>query len=360
MTDFDISLEEYMNLSSNFDVEIENYEVCESLLLPVEEGLMDKIKSGFKKIYEKFHKIFTDFKNWVKRIVKRIRSFFKKDKENADTEKAKEDVSRVEDVLKSAEGVDKELADALYAKGPKRDSEVSSFNYSEEYQSKADEMRELKKKADESVSEMKEVKETVSKVYLLPETTEAGDMERYKKIARERKIKENKEEADRGDMWEDNKKVSAVLRKYAETNPFGVSDNTGPAFTYTKNIIEACEIAKLKKTLSGEPIGKGMIGGVVGYLKMGFEGVAYFASREPTAARKAFQYMSKKVSSDFNTYKNYFAKKYKTTKEDIDYAKENPNEYEDRGDDIAYLYREAFLQNPTSSTLEDYIKAASK
>ena len=343
MTDFDISLEEYMNLSSNFDAEIENYEVCESLLLPVEEGFMDKIKSGFKKIYEKFHKIFTDFKNWVKRIVKRIRSFFKKDKENADTEKAKEDISKVEDVLKSAEGVDKELADALYAKGPKRDSEVSSFIYSEEYQNKADEMRELKKKADESVSEMKEVKETVSKTYLLPETTEAGDKERVRKAKYAEYQRKGKDDYEWKTFDDTSDYIEETIRKYLKTNPFG-SKNRQKTYTFESRIVDSTECLKNKinrhtlKPIKLVNTGAREVGDIM-------ESVAQIVRcKEFDAAIKAYQYAISKIP---NLYVKAYIQNNRSEYERLKNMKEPEN--------LDLYYKSLFVLSPSSTTLNELI-----
>lgn len=343
MSNFNISIEEYMNISSNFDANFENYEVCETLLLPVEEGIMNKIGTGIKKIYEKFHKIFTDFKNWVKRIIKRIRSFFKKDEENVDTEKAKEDISKVEDVLKTAEGVDKDLADALYAKGPKRDNEVSSFNYSEEYQNKADEMRELKKKADESVSEMKEVKETVSKTYLLPETTEAGDKERARKAKYAEYQRKGKDDYEWKTFDDASDNIEEMIKKYLKTNPFG-SKNRQATYTYESRIVDSSECLKNKinrhtlKPIKLVNTGAREVGNVM-------HSVAEIVRcKEFDAAIKAYQYAISKIP---NLYVKAYIQNNRSEYERVKNMKEPEN--------LDLYYRSLFVLNPSSASLNEFI-----
>lgn len=179
MDELDIVLESYETTSEIYRSDMENSIVCESLFLPAEEGLVDTVKKTVTAIYDNFKRLVAAFKKWVKSIIARIKAFFrkgkKKDEPAPDTdssdskssepssvkvtqEDVKEDVSKLQNIIKQADAVEASLKKASTG-------EVTP-----------EEAKDLNKQADDAASEMKEAKKTMEVKYLmLPAKSESGN-----------------------------------------------------------------------------------------------------------------------------------------------------------------------------------------
>lgn len=173
--DFHFAMEEFLE-------DTEYMGICESLLLPVEEGIGDSFKKALNYLYKKFHAILEAFKRWVKKVINKVKSFFtrgkKKDNKEDTTgnddsgkkstptpEEAKKVVEDMNEVLKTANNVDSELKKAS-----------SNENAIKE------EADTVTKKADDVSKQMSEFKSRVETTYLaLPQKTEAGIAEGKKR-----------------------------------------------------------------------------------------------------------------------------------------------------------------------------------
>lgn len=71
--DFHFAVEEFLE-------DTEYMGICESLLLPVEEGIGDSFKKALNYLYKKFHAILEAFKRWVKKVINKVKSFFTRGK----------------------------------------------------------------------------------------------------------------------------------------------------------------------------------------------------------------------------------------------------------------------------------------
>lgn len=71
--DFHFAVEEFLE-------DTEYMGICESLLLPVEEGIGDSFKKALDYLYKKFHAILEAFKRWIKKVINKVKSFFTRGK----------------------------------------------------------------------------------------------------------------------------------------------------------------------------------------------------------------------------------------------------------------------------------------
>lgn len=175
---FEFAVDDFHFAVESFLEDTEYMGICESLLLPVEEGIGDSFKKALDYLYKKFHAILEAFKRWVKKVINKVKSFFtrgkKKDSKEEDTtgddsskknaptpEEAKKVVEDMNEVLKTANNVDSELKKAA------SDESVTK-----------EEADTVTKKADDVSKQMSELKSKVETTYLaLPQKTEAGDKE---------------------------------------------------------------------------------------------------------------------------------------------------------------------------------------
>ena len=176
---FDYAVDDFHFAVEEFLEDTEYMGICESLLLPVEEGIGDSFKKALDYLYKKFHAILEAFKRWVKKVINKVKSFFtrgkKKDSKENDTagnddsgkksaptpEEAKKVVEDMNEVLKTANNVDSELKKAS-----------SDENVTKE------EADTVTKKADDVSKQMSELKSKVETTYLdLPQRTSVGDKE---------------------------------------------------------------------------------------------------------------------------------------------------------------------------------------
>ena len=176
---FEFAVDDFHFAVEAFLEDTEYMGICESLLLPVEEGIGDSFKKALDYLYKKFHAIVEAFKRWVKKVINKVKSFFtrgkKKDSKEEDTtgnddsgkksaptpEEAKKVVEDMNEVLKTANNVDSELKKAS-----------SDENVTKE------EADTVTKKADDVSKQMNDLKSKVETTYLdLPQRASAGDKE---------------------------------------------------------------------------------------------------------------------------------------------------------------------------------------
>lgn len=222
--DFHFAVEEFLE-------DTEYMGICESLLLPVEEGIGDSFKKALDYLYKKFHAILEAFKRWVKKVIDKVKSFFtrgkKKDSKEEDTtgnddsgkkntptpEEAKKAVENMNEVLKTANSVDSELKKAS-----------SDENVTKE------EADAVTKKADDVSKQMNELKSRVESTYLaLPQKTNAGiaedkkrkEVEKYReKLAEKAKVASSDDYSETAD--EQTRKMATDM---AEKNFFKLKNN---------------------------------------------------------------------------------------------------------------------------------------
>lgn len=222
--DFHFAVEEFLE-------DTEYMGICESLLLPVEEGIGDSFKKALDYLYKKFHAILEAFKRWVKKVINKVKSFFtrgkKKDSKEEDTtgnddsgkknaptpEEAKKVVEDMNKVLKTANNVDSELKKAS-----------SDKNVTKE------EVDTVTKKADDVSKQMSELKSRVETTHLaLPQKTEAGiaedkkrkEVEKYREeLAEKAKIASSDDYSENAD-----KQTRAMATDMAEKNFFKLKNN---------------------------------------------------------------------------------------------------------------------------------------
>lgn len=227
---FEFAVDDFHFAVEAFLEDTEYMGICESLLLPVEEGIGDSFKKALDYLYKKFHAILEAFKRWVKKVINKVKSFFtrgkKKDskedttgnddsgKKNAPTpEEAKKVVEDMNEVLKTANNVDSELKKAS-----------SDENVTKE------EADTVTKKADDVSKQMSELKSRVETTYLaLPQKTEAGiaedkkrkEVEKYREeLAEKAKMASSDDYSETADN-----QTRAIATDMAEKNFFKFKNN---------------------------------------------------------------------------------------------------------------------------------------
>lgn len=217
--DFHFAVEEFLE-------DTEYMGICESLLLPVEEGIGDSFKKALDYLYKKFHAILEAFKRWVKKVINKVKSFFtrgkKKDSKEEDTtgnndiskksaptpEEAKKVVEDMNEVLKTANNVDSELKKAS-----------SDENVTKE------EADTVTKKADDVSKQMSELKSKVETTYLaLPQWTSAGEDEFNKKIRKEAYLERGKKNKEFNETYDfqTGDQANAIAEKMVNENFFNL------------------------------------------------------------------------------------------------------------------------------------------
>ena len=225
--DFHFAVEEFLE-------DTEYMSICESLLLPVEEGIGDSFKKALDYLYKKFHAIVEAFKRWVKKVINKVKSFFTRGKKKNSREKtdalvdrlfsedpivvkngsplppeeAKKVVEEMNEVLKTANNVDSELKKAS-----------SDENVTKE------EADTITKKAEDVSKQMSELKTKVETRYLaLPQRTSAGDEEFNRQMRKQAYLyewKKNKESNERYDV-QTAKQADDIAEKMANENFFNL------------------------------------------------------------------------------------------------------------------------------------------
>lgn len=241
---FDYEVDDFHFAVEEFLEDTEYMGICESLLLPVEEGIGDSFKKALNYLYKKFHAILEAFKRWVKKVIDKVKSFFTRGKKKNSREKtdalvdrlfsedpivvkktptgneiplppeeAKKVVEDMNEVLKTANNVDSELKKAS-----------SDENVTKE------EADTVTKKADDVSKQMSELKLRVKTTYLaLPQKTETGiaedkkrkEVEKYReKLAEKAKIASSDDYSENADD-----QARTMATDMAEKNFFKLKNN---------------------------------------------------------------------------------------------------------------------------------------
>ena len=221
---FEFAVDDFHFAVEAFLEDTEYMGICESLLLPVEEGIGDSFKKALDYLYKKFHAILEAFKRWVKKVINKVKSFFtkgkKKDGKEEDTtgnddsgkksaptpEEAKKVVEDMNEVLKTANNVDSELKKAS-----------SNENVTKE------EADTVTKKADDVSKQISELKSKVETTYLaLPQSTSVGDEEFRRQMRKDGYLasgRMNKESNERYDV-QTAKQANDIAEKMVNENFF--------------------------------------------------------------------------------------------------------------------------------------------
>lgn len=283
--DFHFAVEEFLE-------DTEYMSICESLLLPVEEGIGDSFKKALDYLYKKFHAILEAFKRWVKKVINKVKSFFargkKKDSKEEDTtgsddsgkknaptpEEAKKVVEDMNEVLKTANSVDSELKKAS-----------SDENVTKE------EADTVTKKADDVSKQMSELKSKVETTYLdLPQRTSVGDKETEYDLQR-------------------SKQTNAIAEDMANKNYFNLKHPEKYINIVKKFIIDVGNIE------NGNKVRFEQIKSNVGTAADCIMDVLYYREDandlEDEGAKRMFAYMSQKIPKQMQ---EWIARKKKRTK----------------------------------------------
>lgn len=326
--DFHFAVEEFLE-------DTEYMGICESLLLPVEEGIGDSFKKALDYLYKKFHAILEAFKRWVKKVIDKVKSFFtrgkKKDSKEEDTtgnddsgkkntptpEEAKKAVENMNEVLKTANSVDSELKKAS-----------SDENVTKE------EADAVTKKADDVSKQMNELKSRVESTYLaLPQKTNAGiaedkkrkEVEKYReKLAEKAKVASSDDYSETAD--EQTRKMATDM---AEKNFFKLKNNNEAVRGIVDNfIVRVGEIETGKQ--------------VVFAYKTRIDTCAFhildvlgFSSENVDGAKAMLRYMNQRIPRQLQEYIGKNTKKVNSLKKEISSigTKKDP-EYEFMSDEI--------------------------
>ena len=374
MNELDIVLESYETTSEIYRSDMENSIVCESLCLPAEEGVVDAVKKTVTAIYDKFKRLVAAFKKWVKSIIARIKAFFrkgkKKDEPAPDTdssdsksseppssvkvtqEDAKEDVSKLQNIIKQADAVETSLKKASTG-------EVTP-----------EEAKDLNKQADDAASEMKEAKKTMEVKYLiLPANSESGNTKdtetdqsleerhnNYLKALNDSKDSKDPAKPTASDFAGMNKVVSEIASK----DPFKLGDADYKDRGATWQFISRCgEIeAGGKKSF-------GWINASVRELVRRILRVMDSENPNYKSAQLMLSYMQSKIPSQLQKYinsnKNQVAKlkkglaNYQKKPLDVDKYKEYAGFAKAQG--IQVYTKEIFEGEPNMQNLKKFIKA---
>ena len=287
--DFHFAVEEFLE-------DTEYMGICESLLLPVEEGIGDSFKKALIYLYKKFHAILEAFKRWVKKVINKVKSFFtrgkKKDskedttgndgsnKKNAPTpEEAKKVVEDMNEVLNTANNVDSELKKAS-----------SNENVTKE------EADTVTKKADDASKQMTELKSRVETKYLaIPQWTTAGKDEFNREIRKEAYLERGKKnkEFDETYDFQTGDQANAIAEKMVNENFFNLKHPE----EHTKAVKEF--IIAVGNVETGNKVRFELIKSNVGIAADCIMDVLYYREGandlEDEGVKRMFAYMSQKI-----------------------------------------------------------------
>ena len=325
--DFHFAVEEFLE-------DTEYMGICESLLLPVEEGIGDSFKKALDYLYKKFHAILEVFKRWVKKVINKVKAFFtkgkKKDSKEEDTtgddsgkknaptpEEAKKVVEDMNEVLKTANNVDSELKKAS-----------SDENVTKE------EADTVTKKADDVSKQMSELKSRVETTYLaLPQKTEAGIAEdkKRKEVEKYREELSEKAKIASTDDYSENadKQTRAMATDMAEKNFFKLKNNNEAVRGIVDNfIVRVGEIETGKQVVFAF---KTRIDTCAGHILDVFG----YSFENADGARAMLRYMNQRIPRQLQEYIGKNTKKVNSLNKEISRigTKKDP-EYEFVSDDI--------------------------
>ena len=325
-------LDSFISYSREYSDMMNTATICESILLPTEEGFMEKIKKGFKTLYEKFHSLYMSFRKWVSSVINKIKSVFKKDK-GTDSQKAKDTVNDIKDTMDKADEVDKKMKETS-------ESDDDTVFESEDTQK-------LREDAEFVSKKMKDLMDSLDSPYTsIPETTEAGDKERSRKARYadyQEKGKYNLEESEKNDnkRYEDR-----AIFAFLDSNPFSINDYTNKNVALARDIVLNTE--KIRNSSS-------MTFSTSKQLERTLSSIIRFIyNKEYYAAEKSFRYVSNKISSSIiSKYASSHKRLYTEALNEIQSRKKEglPKS------SISGFYDDLFKYNPNMTTLSDAIDA---
>lgn len=360
MDEFDIVLESYETVSEIYKTDMQSSIVCEALCLPAEEGAIDAAKKTIKVIYDGFKRLVKAFKNWVCSIISRIKSFFKKDKKNdtdpspspstkAPQTDAKEDVSKLQNIVKQADAVENNLKKA------------SSGNTTPE------EVKDLNKQADDAASAMKEIKKAMEIKYpMLPSKSESGNVKETEtdqslkdrhedyinSIKLAERIKEEKKKYPNDASDSDEEAKSKFVNELASRNPFKFK-NFDKWKSDTKSFISICAQIENKNKKIFYSLGTRGVPDLIKCFRY-----VIFDVRDPNykeAAHLMLSYMQSRIPSAIQKHMN-------KQKSDLAECKKNLRTAQSSGDTqtLVTLYYQIFYDEPNKNNLDKLISAIDK
>lgn len=336
MINFDnAAVDLFLTHSKEYSDMINDTVICESIFLPAEEGFMDKIKKGFKTLYEKFHSLYVSFKKWASSIIDKIRSAFKKDR-GSDSKKAKDAMNDIKDTIDKADEVDKKM---------KETSESDDETVFE-----SDETKRLREEAEYVSQKMKDLKSRVESTYTaLPEKTEAGDKDRNRKASYAEYQKTGKEILQKKTREDKNSYIRKSIYPFVDENPFGLINKSSVNRDKTADIIYYAELVRNGHISDTEE--KWNISLAMNCI------VSLIRAKEYNAAVKSFRYINSKISSQIHKFSASHKKKYERLVKETESRKKQNEESGLPLSAIAGFYFDLFELNPTTTTLSDAIVA---
>lgn len=241
---FEFAVDDFHFAVESFLEDTEYMGICESLLLPVEEGIGDSFKKALGYLYKKFHAIVESFKRWVKKVINKVKSFFTRGKKKNSREKTDALVDRAfsedpivvkktptdDEIPLSPEESRKVVEDMLEVLNTANNVDSELKKASSDENVTKEEADTVTKKADDVSKQMSELKSRVETTYLaLPQKTEAGiaedkkrkEVEKYReKLAEKAKVASTDDYSENAD-----KQTRAMATDMAEKNFFKLKNN---------------------------------------------------------------------------------------------------------------------------------------
>lgn len=328
----DSVVESFISYSKEYSDMINTAAICESILLPVEESFMDKVKKGFKALYEKFHSLYISFKKWVSSVINRIKSVFKKDKDS-DSKKAKDVMNDIKDTINKADKVDKKM------------KETSESDDDIVFES--EETRKLREDAEFVSKKMKDLMDNLNSPYTsIPETTEAGNKERARKAGYADYQEKGKYDLEESEKKDNKRYEDRAIFTFLDSNPFGIDDYTNKNVTLARDIVLNTEKVRNSSSMNFSTSKQ---------LERTLSSIIRFIyNKEYNAAVKSFRYVSNKISS--STISKY-ASSHKRLYTEALYEIKNREKDGLSKSSISGFYDDLFKYNPSMTTLSDAIEA---
>lgn len=330
-----VVVDSFLSYSKEYSDMMNTATICESILLPTEEGFMEKVKKGFKTLYEKFHSLYMSFKKWVSSIIDKIRSVFKKDK-GSDSKKAKDAMNDIKDTIDKADEVDKKM---------KETSESDDETVFE-----SDETKRLREEAEYVSKKMKDLKTQVESTYTaIPEKSGAGDKEKERKARYADYQKKGKEALKEKTIADKDSYIRQSIYPFLEENPFGLISKSSSKRDLTADIVYYVEMIRNGHIPDAEE---------KWYITITMSCITkLIRSNEFNAAVKSFQYANSKIPSQLQKFSNKNKKKYENLVKETESRRKQNEESGLPLSAIAGFYFDLFHLNPTMKTLSDAIKA---
>lgn len=215
---FEFAVDDFHFAVESFLEDTEYMGICESLLLPVEEGIGDSFKKALNYLYKKFHAIVEAFKRWVKKVINKVKSFFTRGKKKNSREKTDALVDRAfsedpivvkktptgDEIPLSPEESRKAVEDMIEVLNTANNVDSELKKASSDENVTKEEADTVTKKADDVSKQMSDLKSKVETKYLaLPQWTEAGKEEFNRQMRKNSYLyewKKNKESNERYDV----------------------------------------------------------------------------------------------------------------------------------------------------------------